>query len=90
MELCQKSQRQTRASVFHQVEMITFCKVGCQIERIQSIAGFIVFPRYEIALVSIYFVRSSKQCVVSAHVEAFVEIRLQRFQSVLLMTVQIQ
>jgi len=75
--------------VFHQVEMITFCKVDCQIERM-SIADFIVLARYEIALVSIYFVRSSKQCVVSAHVEAFVEIRLQQFQSVLLLTVQIQ
>ena len=90
MSYCRKSQRQTHASVFHQVEMITFCKVDCQIERIQSIADFIVLARYEIALVSIYFVRSSKQCVVSAHVEAFVEIRLQQFQSVLLLTVQIQ
>ena len=33
---CRKSQCQTHASVFYQVEMIAFCKIGCQIERIQN------------------------------------------------------
>ena len=74
------------ASVFYEIEVIGFCKIGCQVESVKCIAPFIVFARDEVALVSVYLVGAGEQSVLSSHVKILVKIGLQRFQSVLLLS----
>ena len=85
-----KSERQSHASVFHQVEVVGFCKICRKVKGIERVATFIVLAPYEIALVSVYLVGADKKTAVSSHVKTLVIVRLQRFECVLLLPVQVQ
>ena len=85
-----KPQGQSHASVFHQVEVVGFCKICRKVKGIERVATFIVLARYEIAFVSVYLVGADKKTVVSSRVKTLVIVRLQRFECVLLLSAQVQ
>jgi len=80
--------------VSRQIEIIVFGKTRSQIKSVQHVAVGIgvIFPRNVDAFVAIQFAHwhSGKERVVCAHADSRIEIRLYGFQSVLLLSVQVQ
>ena len=85
-----KFQRETHATLTHQVEMIVLAQIGTQVERIQRIAVPVITASYKQPFVFAQSPGSSIETVECSYIQLMFVIRLYRSDGMLLLTVQVQ